>query len=143
MWNRSWKETSSTTTIRGDLVRHASISDVLDVCLHFASNSGCVVKVQGTGINMYVVFRKRMRGTTHAGGGLVRHSESVQHDPGVVSSHTGKSLHIAKATRSFASDLFVFSCQFCEGLPLSVSRVLECAQNVFACCPFVVCPSSS
>ena len=43
---------------------------VLDVCQHFASNSGCVVKVQGTGINVYVFFRKRLRGRTHAGGGL-------------------------------------------------------------------------
>ena len=50
--------------------------EVLDVCQHFASNSGFVVKVQGTGINVYVVFRKRRRGTTHAGGGLVRGQEA-------------------------------------------------------------------
>ena len=70
--------------------------DVLDVCQHLASNSGFVVKVQGTGINVYGVFRKRMRGTTHAGGGLVRRSGSVQHGPGVVSGHTGKTCALPK-----------------------------------------------
>ena len=68
---------------------------VVDVCQHFASNSGCVVKVQA-GINVYVFFRKRMRGRTHAGGGLVRHSGSVQHGPGVDSSHTGKACALPK-----------------------------------------------
>ena len=39
---------------------------------------------------------KRLRGTTHAGGGLVRRSGSVQHSPRVVFSHTGKACALPK-----------------------------------------------
>ena len=42
----------------------------------------------------------RMRGTTHAGGGLVRRSGSVQHGPRVCLQSYWKSLCTAKATRS-------------------------------------------
>ena len=66
------------------------------MCQHLASNSGFVVKMQGNGINVDGVFRKRMRGTTHAGGGLARRSGSVQHGPRVVSSHTGKACVLPK-----------------------------------------------
>ena len=43
-----------------------------------------------------VPSEKRMRGTTHAGVGLVRRSGSVQHGPRVVSSHTGKACALPK-----------------------------------------------
>ena len=39
--------------------------------------------------------------------------------------------------------LIFFHFVFLLWNPSSVSRILECAQNVFACCPFVVFPSSS
>ena len=66
------------------------------MCQHLASDSGFIVKMQGNDINLYGVFRKRMRGTTHAGGGLVRRSGSVQHGPRVVLSHTGKACALPK-----------------------------------------------
>ena len=63
---------------------------------------------------------KRMRGTTHAGGGLVRRSGSVQHGPRVVFSHTGKACALLKLQ---GHELLIF-------LPSAVNFVkVSCSQT--------------
>ena len=80
------------------------VSRISRASLDVEAQAGVVAvdyKMQGNGINLYGVFRKKkkhMRGTRHAGGGLVRRSGSVQHGPRVVFKPYWKSLRTAKAT---------------------------------------------
>ena len=86
------------------------------MCQHFASNSGFVIKVQGTGINVYGVFRKTYaRNNTRRWWARATLRKRTTRSRSCFQPYW-KSLRTTKATRSCASDLFAFSCQFCECL---------------------------
>ena len=99
----------------------AILTGVLDVCQHFASYSGCVVKVQGIGINVYVFSPKTYaRKNTRRWWARATAQEAYNTGRGVVSSHAGKACALPKLQGPL---LLIFSSSAVNFVKVSLARL--------------------